>query len=91
MSFRWAEFTGETPRDIAHAWAYMKTDSPMAVGSVFEMKAGQFKVIYSVLGQVVPSCDGPFRSLADAKQHMEFISTQKLLRARVVILDQKFH
>lgn len=85
----WAEFTGPRPSDIARAWACMH-DTIMAVGAVFEMKTGQFKAVYSIAGQVLPSVDGPFASLSDAKKHVEFVVSTRMIRPRPVILDGAF-
>lgn len=87
---QWATFRGQCPPDISRAWAYMHPDGLMAAGSVFEMKDGRFKVVYSILGQVVPTVDGPFLSLGDAKKHMEFSVSHKVLRSRPVLLDAGF-
>lgn len=86
MKFLWRIFKGKLPDDIARAWAYTQEDSSKAIGSVFEMKSGRFKVIYSIMGQFVPTVDGPFMSLRDAQEHMEFVSTNRMLRSRVVLL-----
>lgn len=85
----WAEFTGPRPSDVKRAWACMH-DEIMAVGAVFEMVDGPFKAIYSIAGQVLPFVDGPYKTLDDAKGRVEHVVATKMIRPRMVILDQAF-
>lgn len=86
---QWAEFRGKCADDIARAWACMH-DDVTAVGSVFEMKDGRYKAVYSIAGQLVPTVDGPFVNLGDAKKRVEFIVQTKVIRPRPIILDRSF-